>query len=173
MPITPLHFGPGTVLKVIAGQYISLTVFSFSQITMDIEVIVRLMRGAESLHGFSNTIIGATVLLIPTILVGRPVCTAFLRWWNRNLSPAQAKLMSVNSSITWKAAWIGGILGLYSHWFLDAMMHVAAQPFWPLSSSNLFVTWLSISNVNALCIWSLIIGGALLLTINFWGRVRY
>ena len=39
MPITPLHLGPGAILKAAAGQHMSLSVFAFSQITMDLEVL--------------------------------------------------------------------------------------------------------------------------------------
>ncbi len=128
MPVTPLHLGPGTVLKAVLGSRMSLTVFAFSQFTMDLEVLVRIAVGAHQLHGFTNTLVGATVVLVPSVLLGRSISQAFLRWWNSRLSPSQARWMWVDPVIGWKAAWIGGILGVYSHLILDAVMHADAHP---------------------------------------------
>ncbi len=62
MPVTPLHLGPGTALKAVLGSRMSLTVFAFSQITMDLEVLARIALGAQQLHGFTNTVLGATAI---------------------------------------------------------------------------------------------------------------
>ena len=158
MPVTPLHIGPGTVFKSCAGKQMSLTVFALSQVLMDIEVIWRLVVNAERLHGFTNTIGGATVVLIPAVLVGRPFCEFFLHWWNKNISPEQRDLLCVDPSISWTAAWVGGLLGVYSHWFLDAIMHSDARALWPFSPTNPFNSWLSVDSVNTLCIGALAIG---------------
>ncbi len=55
MPVTPLHLGPGAVLKAVLGPRMSLTVFAFGQFTMDLEVLARIALGAPQLHGFTNT----------------------------------------------------------------------------------------------------------------------
>jgi hypothetical protein len=171
MPVTPLHLGPGTVFKAIVGKRMSMTVFAFSQVMMDIEVLGRIALDSERLHGFTNTIGGATFILLPSVLIGRPVCEAFLVWWNRNLDPAQRTLFSVEPSISWQAAWIGGILGVYSHWFLDAMMHADARALWPFAEGNPFITWLSISGINVLCIAALGLGCGLLFALLVWGKI--
>ena len=136
----------------------SLTVFAFSQVAMDVEVLVRIAIDADPLQVFTNTILGASVVLFPSVLLGRPVCRAFLSWWNRKLSARQSKLLSVDPDISWLAAWSGGILGVYSHWFLDAMMHADARAVWPLASGNPFIDWLSIGEINGLCLGSLVVG---------------
>ncbi len=59
MPITPLHLGPGTVLKAALGQHMSLSVFAFCQFTMDLEVLARISLGVQQRHGFTNTLVGA------------------------------------------------------------------------------------------------------------------
>jgi hypothetical protein len=158
MPVTPLHLGPAAVLKAGAGRNMSFTVFAFSQGGMDAEVLVRIAVDADRLHGFTNTILGASVALVPGVLLGRPVCRAFLRWWNRNLSPKQTALLSVDPDISWLAAWSGGILGVYSHWLLDAIMHADARALWPFARGNPFVDWLSIGQINALCLGTLAAG---------------
>ncbi len=158
MPVTPLHLGPAMVLKAGTGKTMSLTVFAFSQVAMDVEVLVRIAIDADRLHGFTNTILGASVVLFPAVLLGRPVCRAFLSWWNRNLSAKQSELLSVDPDISWLAAWSGGIFGVYSHWFLDAMMHADALAVWPMVHGNPFIDWLSIGEINGLCLGSLAVG---------------
>jgi hypothetical protein len=171
MPVTPLHLGPGAVLKAALGRNMSLSVFAFSQFTMDLEVLTRIAVGAHQLHGFTNTILGATVILVPSVLLGRPACQAFLHWWNSRLSKAQARWMWADPVIGWKAAWIGGILGIYSHLILDAAMHPDARPWAPLSSANPLVGLLSYEGLNALCLWTLV-GGMIALGARSAWKIR-
>lgn len=169
MPITPLHVGPGILLKLIEGPHLSLTMFTLTQITMDLEVVMRLMAGIYPLHGFTNTIIGATVVLIVTVALGKPVCEWVLRWWNRNLSPAQSRWMQVSERISWRAACLGGLLGVGSHFILDAIMHSDARPWAPFSEGNTFVGLLSIEQLNLLCLLCLLVGG---IAIGIYGMIR-
>lgn len=140
----------------------SLAVFAFCQFTMDLEVLARIALGAHQLHGFTNTLVGVTVILVPSVLLGRPISQMFLRWWNSRLSLSQARWMGVNPTIGWKAAWIGGTLGVYSHVILDAVMHADAHPWTPISSVNPLVGLLSYQALNLLCLGSLI-GGVIAL----------
>lgn len=172
MPVTPLHLGPGIVLKAAFGKRMSLTVFSFSQVLMDVEVFGRLLLGAGQLHGFTNSITGATAVLLPAVLIGRPVCTWALTWWNRNLSPTDKFLRPVEPSISLEAAWAGATLGVYSHWLLDALMHADARPFWPFSSANPFADWLSVNAINTGCVAFLLVGISLLVIGRVTNRMR-
>ncbi len=140
----------------------SLMVFAFAQFTMDLEVLFRLLMSAERLHGFTNTVIGATVMLFPTVFLGRPICRVILKVWNSRLSSAQAVWLSVGPDITWRAAWGGGLFGVYSHVILDAVMHADAQPWAPVSTANPFLGFLSVGNIDDLCLWSLGIGAVVL-----------
>lgn len=149
----------------------SFMVFAFSQFTMDLEVLGRLVLGADQLHGFSNTALGATVVLLPSVLLGRPASQAVLVWWNTQLSAAQARWLSVTPAITWKAAWAGGILGVYTHLVLDAIMHADARPWAPFSSHNPFLGLLTADGLNALCFWSLGGGVIVLWVMRQWRQV--
>ena len=133
--------------------------FALTQITMDLEVVMRLMAGIFPLHGFTNTIIGATVVLIVTVGLGKPVCEWALRGWNQKLSPAQSRWLQVPESISWHAACLGGLLGVGSHFFLDAIMHSDARPWAPFSEGNAFIGLLSIEQLNWLCLVCLLVGG--------------
>ena len=152
MPITPLHIGPGVLIKSAAGGHLSLIVFALAQVTMDLEVLARFALGSTRLHGFTNTFLGATVVVFVTVPIGKPVGEYLLRWWNRNLSAGQEKWLTVEVDITWVAAWTGGILGVYLHFVLDAMMHWEARPWAPFSLDNPFAGALSIDQLNWLCL---------------------
>lgn len=163
MPITPLHLGPGSVVKVLLGERLSLMVFAFSQGLMDIEVIARVAMGMTKIHGFTNTIVGASAILVPSIFLGKPVCEWCLRWWNRNLDPKQLACLSVPERISWVSASVSSAIGVYSHWFLDALMHADAEVLWPMESGNRFISWLSIEALNKLCIVTLVLGFGILI----------
>lgn len=165
MPVTPLHLGPGVLLKALAGPHLSLTLFAITQVTMDLEVLFRFAVKSPHLHGFTNSVLGATVVLLISVPAGKPLGEWILRWWNRQLSEAQAKWLGVGETITWRAAWIGGILGVYSHVFLDAIMHVDAKPWMPFSPANPLVDLLSIGQLNLLCL-ILIFTGVVLIGIS-------
>ncbi len=171
MPITPLHLGPGFLVKAVAGGRLSFTVFALSQVFMDVEVIARLVLGADRLRGFSNTVLGATVVLLPAVLVGRPLCQSFIDWFTRNSSASLGSFVNPEERISWRAAWWGGVLGVYTHWFLDAMMHADAQALWPFIDNNPLINWLSIGQVNLLSLLLIIVGSiALGIASVYYGR---
>lgn len=136
----------------------SLSIFAFCQFTIDLEVLARLAFGAQQLHGFTNTLLGATLILAPSVLLGRPLCQAFLRWWNARLDPAQIRWMWIDPVIPWKAACLGGVLGIYSHVLLDAIMHADAHLWAPVSSANPLLGLLSYQALHGLCLSSLLLG---------------
>jgi len=172
MPIAPLHLGPGLLLKSIGGPHVSFTMLALGQVTMDLEVIVRLLLQSRPLHGYSNTLLGATLLFIPTVLFGKPLCQWILRWWSHNLTQHQARWLSVDPLIPANAAWTGGALGVYSHWLLDAVMHADARPWAPFSNANPFLGILSIDQLNLLCLVLLPCGLILCLTLKLCQRNR-
>ena len=158
MPITPLHVGPGILVKLVGGRHLSLSMFVLTQITMDLEVLMRLMLGAFPLHGYTNTILGATAVLVVTVVFGKPFCEWALRWWNRKLSPVQSRWLRVSESIPWTAACLGGVLVVFSHLALDAIMHADARPWLPFYEDNPFLGLFSIEQLNLFCLISLLVG---------------
>ncbi|MGE0487451.1 MAG: hypothetical protein AB7Q81_25090 [Gammaproteobacteria bacterium] len=167
MPITPLHLGPGLVLKGLVDARLSLVVFAFAQLVLDVEVILRLLLGAEPLHGWTNTLAGASLALVPTVLLGKPLGELVLRRWNAGLPPTLRCRLGTPTTIGWRAAAWGGALGVYSHWLLDAFMHVDALALWPLLPGNPLAAWFSIDAVNGACALTFVVGAAL-----FAGRRR-
>lgn len=150
MPLTPLHLGPGLALKLV-GPRMSLSVFAFAQVAMDVEVIARLLAGAERLHGYTNSIGGATLVVVPAALLGRPLCERLLAAWNRGLAAGWQQRLCTGEAISPAGARSGAVLGVYSHWLLDAVMHADAAALWPFARGNPFLDWLSVDGVNGAC----------------------
>ena len=71
MPFTPIHMGPGILIKALLQGSFSLMVFGWSQIVMDIQPLIVLITGEGHLHGFSHTYIGGTLLAVFSALSGK------------------------------------------------------------------------------------------------------
>lgn len=141
MPFTPYHMGPGLAAKAVAGPRLSLMVFGFSQVAMDIEPLVHIVRGDPVLHGFVHTYIGATLVALISVVVGR-------LWGPRH--------------IAWAAAAWGAFVGTYSHVFLDSIMHADMRPLAPFSNSNGLLQVVPTSTLHLACILSGVAGAFVL-----------
>jgi hypothetical protein len=158
MPATPLHMGPGILVKALAGRYFSLLVFGFAQAVIDIEPVVRIIRGDDFLHGFTHTYLGATGIAIISALIGRPVCQIFLdRWRDDPASPFMSWLRGP-PKISWTAAISGAFLGAYTHVVLDSIMHVDMMPFSPLSTANALHHIVSLDALHIFCVATAVLG---------------
>lgn len=151
MPFTPIHMGPGLALKAAAGRHFSLMVFGFSQVAMDIEPLVGMMRGDPVLHGFTHTYAGATLIGLVSVIVGRPVCQFLLEKF-----PPDPKLrilvwLKGSSRIGWPAAIAGAFAGTYSHVALDSVMHADMAPWSPWTTGNGLLHVISTDTLHALC----------------------
>ena len=76
MPFTPFHMGPALAIKAVAGRHFSVLVFGIAQVAMDIEPLVGMIRGAEVLHGWSHSYVGATAIGLLVMLPTDPVASA-------------------------------------------------------------------------------------------------
>jgi hypothetical protein len=140
VPITPFHLGPALPVKVACGRRFSLTVFAFSQILIDVEVAIRLVHGSAVLHGFSHTLLGATLAAVASVVVGRPVSERLLCWW-------LGEPIRIASTVAWASA----CAGAYSHLVLDGMMHLDMRPFAPLTDANPILGALSTPAIYLVC----------------------
>jgi hypothetical protein len=160
MPFTPFHMGPGLALKGLLGRQFSLMVFGFSQVIIDIEPLVRILRGDSVLHGATHTYVGATALALAAVIVGRPVCRFLLA----ALTPAATGPLAnaVSREISWSAAVAGAVLGVYSHVALDSIMHADMHPICPFSAVNRLLGIVPIGTLHVGCIVSGALGAVLL-----------
>jgi hypothetical protein len=167
MPVTPFHFGPGALIKALMPGGFSWTVFALANVLIDLEPIGLFVFTGDPAHPWLHTLPGA--LLVATAAVaGRPLCEAWLRFWNRRLSAPQARWLGVVPGITAVQAWAGALLGTLSHLALDALMHPDVRPLWPFVPDN---PWRGAVALDVLH-WSCIAAGVVALVFGVVNRVR-
>lgn len=164
MPFTPYHMGPGIVVKALLQSSFSLMVFGWSQIVMDIQPLLVLISGEGHLHGFSHTFVGATLLAMVAGLTGKYLAEIGLR------------IIGIDShqrvSIAWWVAFLSAFIGTYSHVLLDAIMHADVEPFFPVTTVNDFLGWVSVSMLHKICVYSGLVGGVVYYLIYFLRQRR-
>jgi len=138
MPVTPFHFCAGALLKAAAPDKVSWTVFAFANCLIDLEPVTLFLLSGDPAHPWLHTLPGAVLVATIAATLGRPLCELWLRWWNRNLSEAQARWLGCGTTIGGKAAWAGALLGTGTHLALDMFMHADVRPAWPLLADNPF-----------------------------------
>ena len=138
MPVTPFHFCAGALLKAAAPDKVSWTVFAFANCLIDLEPVTLFLLSGDPAHPWLHTLPGAVLVATIAATLGRPLCERWLRWWNRNLSEAQARWLGCGTTIGGKAAWAGALLGTGTHLALDMFMHADVRPAWPLLADNPF-----------------------------------
>lgn len=158
MPITPFHLGPGALMKSIAPRHFSFTVFAFSQVLIDLEPIGFFLFTGDPVHPYLHTAVGAAFVFGASWLAGPSACEWALRWWNRQLSTAQARWLAVEPRIRSRAAAVGAFLGAYSHVAIDSIMHVDVKPFAPFSAASPWLQLVSIDLLHWLCVATGIVG---------------
>jgi hypothetical protein len=164
MPITPFHMGPGLLVKAVCGRHLSLMVFGFSQVAMDVEPLVRMIRNDVALHGSAHTYLGATFVGLVSVMVGRPVCQALLDRWAPDPHSAFESWLRGPQLISWPAAIVGAFVGTYSHVFLDSVMHSDMRPLAPFSGANALLGVVSLGALHVGCVLSGVLGALLMVT---------
>lgn len=160
MPFTPFHLGPGALVKAAAGRHFSFMVYGGSQVLMDIEPLIGIIRGSAVLHGYTHTLLGAFVMGTIAGVIGRPVSAFVLRRLNIPHYP-----------YTWAASFVGAYVGTYSHIVLDALMHDDINPWWPIASGNQLLSVVPFSFVHLSCTIAGAVG-ALFVCARFYAHGR-
>lgn len=148
MPITPFHFGLGAAIKASAPRAFSFSVFCFTQVVADTEVVCNVLLDRFPLHRFLHTYLGATLVALIGIVIGRPLCAALKRLWNGRLDAQLTKHLALPARISLLAASTGAFFGAYSHVLLDSIMHADMQPFAPFGSTNAMLGVLTFSQLH-------------------------
>lgn len=160
MPFTPLHMGPGLLLKALLQGSFSLMVFGWAQILMDVQPLLVMLSGHGQLHGFTHTLVGASLIGGAAIISGK------------YLGQYGLLLLGLGSAcpIRWTVAVTSGLLGSYSHLLLDALMHADVEIFFPLSDARPLLGLLTYPQLELFCLLSGVLGAfAYLMAIN-WRR---
>lgn len=86
------------------------------------------------------------------------MCEPLLRWWNRRLSPAQARWLGAEPTIAPAAMWSGAMLGAWSHLGLDGIMHYDVEPFAPWRRGNPLLELVSLEALHLGCLAATALG---------------
>lgn len=151
MPFTPLHLGPGAVLKAALGRHFSFLVFGGTQVLMDIEPLVRMLRGDAVLHGPTHTFLGATLVALLASAIGRPISHVALRWWNARRTAASS-WRATCLPIAWHAVITGAFVGAWSHVLLDGIMHDDLRPLAPWSEATPWLHAIGSGTLHQACL---------------------
>ena len=126
---------------------------------MDIQPLVVLITGEGQLHGFSHTLVGATLLAMFSGLSGK------------YLAEIGLYILGINRQwqikISWWVAALSSFIGTFSHVLLDSIMHGDVEPFYPFTKSNDFLGLISVAALHKVCLYSALVGGVLFFSINW------
>lgn len=159
MPFTPYHMGPGILLKAVLQGSFSLLIFGWTQVVMDLQPLLVLLTGKGQLHGFTHTLVGATLIALFCAVTGK-----YLSQFALGLLPTDGHAAT---SIRWWAAVLSGFIGSYSHVVIDSIMHADVTPFAPYSTASPLLGSLSVSTLHRLCLYSGLLGTALFIAVNY------
>ena len=171
MPITPVHMGPALAAKAVAPRYFSFLVFGITQVVIDAEVAVHLLRDDWPYHRFLHTYPGATLVALLAVVIGRPLVERALRLWNRLVGADRESLLWIEPRVPLVAAISGAFIGGYSHVLLDSFLYSDMHPISPLSDSNALLNALSTLEVYLACLALGLLGGVALAVRWLW-RLR-
>jgi len=152
--------GPGILIKAFLQGAFSLMVFGWAQIIMDIQPLMVMITGEGYLHGFSHTYMGATLLSLFSALTGK------------YLSELGLLILGIAKKdnpikITWLASLTSAFTGTYSHVLLDSIMHADVAPFYPFSTTNDLLGFLSVPNLHKFCIYSGLAGAGIFYLVQY------
>lgn len=131
MPFTPFHMGAALALKPAMQARFSVLIFGVSQVAIDIEPLVRLLRGDAQVHGWSHSVVGAIAIGAASAVLGRPVANGWLVLLRRGQVPA-----TFTHPVTLGTALASAWIGTGSHLVLDGIMHGDMRPFAPITAAN-------------------------------------
>ena len=163
MPFTPIHMGPGILIKSLLQGSFSLMVFGWSQIIMDIQPLIVLITDEGHLHGFSHTYVGASLLAIVSALSGK-----YLSEFGLLVLGISKKLNPIK--IAWWVVFISAFIGTFSHVLLDSIMHADVEPFYPFTLHNDFLAYFTIEQLHKFCLYSGLAGAGLFYVVQFMNK---
>jgi len=144
--------GPAAAIKAVADERFSLITFGIAQVAMDIEPLVRILRGDSMVHGFTHTYLGAALIGALVLVFSRPASGRLLDFWRREAKSEGIRWLAGGPTIGWLPAATGAFIGTFSHVALDSLMHTDIRPFAPFSDSNGLLGIVSLGSLHRWCV---------------------
>jgi hypothetical protein len=151
MPFTPFHFGPGLFLKATFRRHFSFVVFVMSQVLIDLEPGWNIVRGHYPVHGYLHTYLGSLLVVLICVLISRPMFEILGRM-NLGQIPWVARLCEVDKKVTLRIVLASSMIGVWSHVFLDSIMHRDLVPFSPFLELNALLGACSLLFLHVGCV---------------------
>lgn len=162
--------GPALAAKAVAPGHFSFLVFGITQVVIDAEAAFYLLTDDPPYHRFLHTYLGATIVALLAVVVGRPLLEYALRLCNRLVRADRESLLWIEPRVPLVAAVSGALIGGYSHVLLDSFLYTDIHPISPLSDSNAALNALSSLEVYALCLALGLVGAIALAARWLWSR---
>ena len=160
--------GPALAVKAVAPRYFSFVIFGVTQVAIDAEAAFYLFTDDPPYHRFLHTYLGATIVALLAVVIGRPLLAYALRSWNRLVRADGDSPLWIEPRVPLIAAVSGALIGGYSHVLLDSFLYSDMRPISPLSDTNAALNMLSTLEVYALCFALGLLGGAALAARWLW-----
>jgi hypothetical protein len=139
------------VLKAVAPGWVSLSVFALTQVLIDLEPLYFLLAGEWHVHRWVHTYLGVTGVVALSAWLSPPVCRWTIWLWNHRVNREGQSRLKVSPHIPRRAAFVGAVIGGYSHVFLDSLMHADMTPWAPFATTNGLFFTLSYDHLHLLC----------------------
>jgi membrane-bound metal-dependent hydrolase YbcI (DUF457 family) len=113
MPFTPLHAGPGLLLKGVCPTRLSLLSFLLAQVVIDLEPLSYMIMDQWPLHRMAHTLLGATGV------AGVVICMMTLI----RQVPRVRSMATDSGEFSLAGICVGALVGTWSHVLLDSIVH--------------------------------------------------
>jgi hypothetical protein len=151
VPFTPYHLGPGLFFKSLAPRHFSFAAFLATQVVIDVEPVVNVLRGQAPVHGMAHTVLlgsliglaGASLIYLATISIRHKSA------W---------RLPGLSAEVTPLGLAVGGLVGGASHALLDALADADIRPLRPFTDANPFQGLVTRAAVHMICLALGIVG---------------
>ena len=153
MPITPLHMGPGILLKALLRGSFSLMVFGYANVLIDLQPLIALESGHGEVHGWTHTWWAAVAIGAFAAVTGKWLADLAL-WFVASDDRPRLR-------VKWWIAALSAYLGTLSHIALDSIVHSDMRPFAPWSDAHPWLGLVSPSAVDEWCVIAGVVGTAL------------
>ena len=154
MPFTPIHFGPGLLLKALVPMRFSFTAFALANVLVDLEPLYHILRGNFPLHGPVHSLLAATTagaIAGAGVSVLPKVANAVLE----DRDPLPRLPGPLRAEFHTSACLLAGMLGGFSHSVIDSFVYADFRPLAPFSARN---PLLGLIGADTLTTWLLIAG---------------
>lgn len=158
MPFTPLHMGPGALLKAALGRRFSLIGFGVSQVVIDLEPLLRMLCNDAVLHGPSHTLVGALVVALVSLPLTEWLYPRLATFWNPQADFHHLHFARMAENPARTALATGCLVGGLSHVLIDGVMHADLQPLWPFTATQPWYGLIEIDQLHLICLLSGVTG---------------